>query len=162
MLNIVSAKLTDIVLNCSDANYMKTLLKGILDDIRQYQDANRTMSDIHGTFRHVTELDTQLQAEILKFNGIESKDYMRRAYHIQEILALISMICMSLNRVLVAYSTNSNDKSQIAKQLGNIHQQYERYKSERMAWVCEAKLQSSIIADITTRNNIAELRVAEQ
>jgi hypothetical protein len=31
-----------------------------------------------------------------------------------------------------------------------------------MAWVCEAKLQSSIIADITTRNNIAELRVAEQ
>lgn len=162
MLDTVTARIVDIVLNYQDTTHIKNLLKGILEDIRHYQDANRTMSDIHGTFRYVAELDTQLQAEILKFNGVDRGDYLRRAYHIQEILALISMICMSLNRVLVAYSANSNDKSQIAKQLGNIHQQYERYKSERMAWVCEAKLQSSIIADITTRNNIAELRVAEQ
>lgn len=160
MLTKIKYQLSGIVVNSNDTELIKNELKNVISDIDAFQEANKPLSDMHSTFRTLEEYSSLYEVETAKFSAIPNEKYLDRAWKIQEILSVLSLILSLINDVLRKYNNPSSaDGSQAAKYLRMLNTNQEHFKSERMSWIVALKAQTAVIEDFTLQRQLRAKRV---
>ena len=145
MLDGIKIKLNNVLLDCTSITTAKKLIKNIVARIEKYQEENNLLSSLHSTMRTVEEHNTYYLATLREFEAEPPENMNKRTWLIQEMVTLLNVIISCLSTTLRRHgSVETDDKSQVAKNMRKLKQSLDDYKETRMSWLSMLKSQTTL------------------
>lgn len=145
MIEKIKLKLINVILESSNLDTAKARIKGIIKFIEEYQESDKTLTDVHSVFRALEEYNVMYNNEIAKYGAMEKSELAKCSYQLQEIICILAMMGSLLNNILRKYNT-AEDKSTLAKYLRRLNDMSEYVRGEKIMWQSVLKSTSTLIS----------------
>lgn len=154
MLDLVRNKVTNIITQCETAESLKAELVKLVNYIKKYQDENKNTTDVHRAFTSTQRYSEMYRIAVNKYMVMAKTQLEDRAFQIQEILCLISLITSVITDTVRKYNTGDDKNSSIGKHLRRLSEDLEYFKGEKITWTTVLKSITTMISDKSTDKKV--------